>query len=346
MYLNRENLIKYIVTFFSGIAVTLTFIITVLWPTLKKDVIPKISPELAIAVNASLITDMDSLIVLEHADSPKKLVFGVLPIFLTLSNKSEFMLTINKITAKINREHPAQHIRMDADSPFQPLISTWEGHYVYTGGAQESYSIFKLDFPASLSQSEFSLLRFQNISDGSLTSKHQGIYYKIPAYDSDVIAIYFSLNTKTLSSADPANYSSVDVYDIDLEIEGVLKGSPFKFVFNMPYGIVDLDLDAQKQLLSSNYGLLGYFSSARTELLNELDATKGDSYEVIEVASTDVLNAREKPGVVSRKIGEIPSSSKEIKIIGEHVIIEKAEWVPIKYKNILGWVNSRFLRKY
>ena len=66
-------------------------------------------------------------------------------------------------------------------------------------------------------------------------------------------------------------------------------------------------------------------------------------FEVANVASDDVLNVRAKPGVGNPIVGTIPYDGTEVEITGPSQQINGNPWVPIKYKEITGWVNSYYL---
>ena len=68
-----------------------------------------------------------------------------------------------------------------------------------------------------------------------------------------------------------------------------------------------------------------------------------EPYKVVKVASNDVLNIREAPGVKYAIAGTIPPDSTGVKILGEGIQADNATWVPILYNGIFGWVNSHYL---
>ena len=66
-------------------------------------------------------------------------------------------------------------------------------------------------------------------------------------------------------------------------------------------------------------------------------------YRVVNVSTTDVLYMRFEPGVNSPILGFIPSNGRDVRITGVGKRIDDSCWVPTKYKNTTGWVNSYYL---
>ena len=64
------------------------------------------------------------------------------------------------------------------------------------------------------------------------------------------------------------------------------------------------------------------------------------SYEVVNVASWDVLNIRTGPSVRYRKVGAIPPHTPCVIKTGR----KRGRWHQISYAETTGWVNSRYLR--
>jgi uncharacterized protein YraI len=64
---------------------------------------------------------------------------------------------------------------------------------------------------------------------------------------------------------------------------------------------------------------------------------------VVNVASDDVLNVRANAGVSHPIVGVIPHNGTGVQITGAGEQVDGAPWVPIKYKEIAGWVNSNYL---
>lgn len=67
------------------------------------------------------------------------------------------------------------------------------------------------------------------------------------------------------------------------------------------------------------------------------------TYRVTGVSRTDVLYIRPAPGNLKIRVGKIPPDAKGIIITGRGKKAGKSLWVPISYKNVDGWVNSRYL---
>lgn len=70
-------------------------------------------------------------------------------------------------------------------------------------------------------------------------------------------------------------------------------------------------------------------------------ATSGDValYRVRGVADYDVLNVRRGPSEEHASIASIPPTGRRVEIIGQC----RADWCPIRYRGVTGWVNSYYL---
>jgi hypothetical protein len=68
-------------------------------------------------------------------------------------------------------------------------------------------------------------------------------------------------------------------------------------------------------------------------------------YTVVNVASDDVLNVRAGPGVGNVIVGSIPPYGMDIQVVGAGEEIDSAVWVPIRYQDVAGWVNSNYLAR-
>jgi uncharacterized protein YraI len=75
--------------------------------------------------------------------------------------------------------------------------------------------------------------------------------------------------------------------------------------------------------------------------------SKGN-YRVIGVASNDVLNVRNGPGASYSIIGIIPWNGTGIQKLSCKKVSPRSIWCLVKYKNITGWVNEKFItsRRY
>ncbi|WP_139247856.1 SH3 domain-containing protein [Hyphomicrobium sp. CS1GBMeth3] len=73
------------------------------------------------------------------------------------------------------------------------------------------------------------------------------------------------------------------------------------------------------------------------------EATAGASrttlYRVTGVHRSDVLNVRRGPSEQHAQIGSIPPTGRKVKITGQC----RADWCPIQYGRVTGWVNSFYL---
>lgn len=70
-------------------------------------------------------------------------------------------------------------------------------------------------------------------------------------------------------------------------------------------------------------------------------ATSGDValYRVRGVADYDVLNMRRGPSEEHASIASIPPTGRRVEIIGQC----RADWCPVRYRGVTGWVNSYYL---
>jgi hypothetical protein len=73
------------------------------------------------------------------------------------------------------------------------------------------------------------------------------------------------------------------------------------------------------------------------------EKTLVSTFRIVNVASDDTLNVRSGPGVNNPVVGEIPPNGTGIEITGEPVVVDPSPWVPVRYGNLEGWVNLRFL---
>lgn len=67
------------------------------------------------------------------------------------------------------------------------------------------------------------------------------------------------------------------------------------------------------------------------------------SYGVFRVRSDDVLKVRAAPGVKSPEIGALPHDAKGIKVTAAGKMVGRDTWVPVRYKDLAGWVNQSYL---
>jgi len=63
---------------------------------------------------------------------------------------------------------------------------------------------------------------------------------------------------------------------------------------------------------------------------------------VYNVASNDTLNVRKYAGTKYKKLYELPYNASGIKVLN-YKIVGRSTWYKIRYKNVVGWVNSKFL---
>jgi hypothetical protein len=81
-----------------GVAATTTFVLTVLLPAIRKDLLPQAFPESLIKVSASLITDEGNLLTLRAPGGGATIVLSNnVPLLVTISNQSDFTATIDEI---------------------------------------------------------------------------------------------------------------------------------------------------------------------------------------------------------------------------------------------------------
>src|SRR5260370_512904 len=85
-----------VLTFAAGVATTLTFFVTIVMPTARKEIVPLLSPNSLLKVQASIITDMHNVDSLER-EGRTPIVLDALPIAFRITNMSEFPLVIDEI---------------------------------------------------------------------------------------------------------------------------------------------------------------------------------------------------------------------------------------------------------
>jgi hypothetical protein len=74
-------------------------------------------------------------------------------------------------------------------------------------------------------------------------------------------------------------------------------------------------------------------------------ATPHATYTVVNVAPHDVLNVRARPDVASPVVGKIPPYGVGVHIREAGDRAGTSAWKPIRYKDLTGWVNSRYLAR-
>lgn len=104
---------------------------------------------------------------------------------------------------------------------------------------------------------------------------------------------------------------------------------------------------------------LAFGLSLLTPISVAADASGPDYFRVVDVASNDVLNIRERPTARSSKIGAIPPNGNGIQNLGcqgglsyaqwevasaaERQAARKRVWCRIYYRGVNGWVAGWFL---
>lgn len=69
-----------------------------------------------------------------------------------------------------------------------------------------------------------------------------------------------------------------------------------------------------------------------------------DRYAVVDVAPDDMLNMRSGPGINNPIAGVIPPYGLGVEITGPSVKTnDGANWAPVRYEDLAGWVNIRYL---
>jgi serine/threonine protein kinase len=81
--------------------------------------------------------------------------------------------------------------------------------------------------------------------------------------------------------------------------------------------------------------------AADTPLAAEAKVSK--YYDVVSVSANDSLNIRSFPGHLSSKTGAIPPNGRCIVYLGKFRIIGTNVWVQIQYREMRGWVNTKYL---
>jgi hypothetical protein len=67
------------------------------------------------------------------------------------------------------------------------------------------------------------------------------------------------------------------------------------------------------------------------------------AYAVVNVAPDDVLNVRARPDATAPVVGQIPSYGVGVQIRDSVENAPASVWVPIRYADLTGWVNRRYL---
>ena len=68
-------------------------------------------------------------------------------------------------------------------------------------------------------------------------------------------------------------------------------------------------------------------------------------YTVVSVESHDVLNVRAGAGVVHSIVGSLPPYGMDVLVTGSGEDVAGSLWVPIRYQDVTGWVNSHYLAR-
>lgn len=66
-------------------------------------------------------------------------------------------------------------------------------------------------------------------------------------------------------------------------------------------------------------------------------------YKIVEVKANDTLNLRSMAGMNYPVISKIPYNGQNVEVTGKGVAVENSLWVPVRYQQVTGWVNSNFL---
>jgi hypothetical protein len=65
--------------------------------------------------------------------------------------------------------------------------------------------------------------------------------------------------------------------------------------------------------------------------------------QVVNVAENDTLNVRTGAGIDNPIVGQLPQGDLDIYVTGSGEIVDQTVWLPIRYQDLTGWVNSLFL---
>jgi hypothetical protein len=90
-------------------------------------------------------------------------------------------------------------------------------------------------------------------------------------------------------------------------------------------------------------GLLLFFVCFLPEQRHILSAELTPSCNVSGVDENDVLNIRQRPAARSKKVGSIPHDGTAIEKVSEQYSSTASAWFKVKYKEVTGWVNSKYL---
>lgn len=116
--------------------------------------------------------------------------------------------------------------------------------------------------------------------------------------------------------------------------------------------VAEAELESKQKLLDRAYSdyerakaILEKIQKFDPDVAKELSGFEEGKkyYEIVGVKIHDVLNVREFPGHLNKKMTEIPATEKCIEFSGQYRLLKSYIWVKIKYNGREGWVNSTYL---
>lgn len=76
---------------------------------------------------------------------------------------------------------------------------------------------------------------------------------------------------------------------------------------------------------------------------SDLFASYVPLFRVVNVSADDHLNVRSGTGVNHPVVGRIPHDGMHVEIRGSGQLVNESLWIPVRFEQISGWVNGRFL---
>jgi hypothetical protein len=86
-------------------------------------------------------------------------------------------------------------------------------------------------------------------------------------------------------------------------------------------------------------------TSTPTPMPTPLPDPDAQLFAVVDVETDDVLNVREQAGASQPVVGTIPPYGMGVQVTGEGKEVNGAHWVPVRYGDLVGWVNDSYLAR-
>src|SRR5690606_12329251 len=95
--------------------------------------------------------------------------------------------------------------------------------------------------------------------------------------------------------------------------------------------------------IPSSIALLALGLCAPAHAIQEMTPEPGLRYEVVDVATGDVLNVRAQPGTTATITGRLPADTADVRVAGTRTEVAGSVWWQIIGPHGSGWVNARYL---